>query len=279
MKQIILIFFLFLSYLTHANEIPSHAEGLKEVLVSITTEDNKIQQGVLSLKINSNQPTYLAVLLPGYPSVVIPEMKNDIMYNAKLIGNFLIRSRSHLVDMEIASLIVDCKPNITGICQSSYQSSIERHQDVSKLIIEIKKRYSSIREIWLIGTSMGTISSSFMPTYDDNFYTGSIHTATITVIGGGSFGELGNFDFKKTKIPQFFIHHKDDPCDKTTYARVKNITDKFNLPLVTVFGGSDFKGNPCAAFSQHGFRGKEKEVMNTIKEIIKTKKLNKYEIN
>lgn len=278
MKQIILIF-LFLSYQTHANEIPSHAVGLKEVLVSTTTEDNKIQQGVLSLKINSNQPTYLAVLLPGYPSVVIPEMKNDIMYNAKLIGNFLIRSRSHLVDTEIASLIVDCKPNITGICQSSYQSSIQRHQDVSKLIIEIKKRYSSIREVWLVGTSMGTISSSFMPTYDDNFYTGSIHTATITVAGGGSFGELGNFDYKKTKIPQFFIHHKDDPCDKTTYARVKDITDKFNLPLVTVFGGSDFKGNPCAAFSQHGFRGKEKEVMNTIKEIIKTKKLNKYEIN
>lgn len=278
MKQIILIF-LFLSYQTHANEIPSHAEGLKEVLVSITTEDNNIQQGVLSLKINSNQPTYLAVLLPGYPSVVIPEMKNDIMYNAKLIGNFLIRSRSHLVDTEIASLIVDCKPNITGICQSSYQSSIQRHQDVSKLIIEIKKRYSSIREVWLVGTSMGTISSSFMPTYDDNFYTGSIHTATITVAGGGSFGELGNFDYKKIKIPQFFIHHKDDPCDKTTYARVKDITDKFNLPLVTVFGGSDFKGNPCAAFSQHGFRGKEKEVMNTIKEIIKTKKLNKYEIN
>ena len=278
MKQIILIF-LFLSYQTHANEIPSHAEGLKEVLVSTTTEDNKIQQGVLSLKINSNQPTYLAVLLPGYPSVVIPEMKNDIMYNAKLIDNFLIRSRSHLVDMEIASLIVDCKPTITGVCQSSYQSSIERHQDVSKLIIEIKKRYSSIREVWLIGTSMGTISSSFMPTYDDNFYTGSIHTATITVTGGGSFGELGNFDYKKTKIPQFFIHHKDDPCDKTTYARVKDITDKFNLPLITVFGGSDFRGNPCAAFSQHGFRGKEKEVMNTIKEIIKTKKLNKYEIN
>ena len=278
MKQIILIF-LFLSYQTHANEIPSHAEGLKEVLVSTTTEDNKIQQGVLSLKINSNQPTYLAVLLPGYPSVVIPEMKNDIMYNAKLIGNFLIRSRSHLVDMEIASLIVDCKPTITGVCQSSYQSSIERHQDVSKLIIEIKKRYSSIREVWLIGTSMGTVSSSFMPTYDDNFYTGSIHTATITVTGGGSFGELGNFDYKKTKIPQFFIHHKDDPCDKTTYARVKDITDKFNLPLITVFGGSDFRGNPCAAFSQHGFRGKEKEVMNTIKEIIKTKKLNKYEIN
>jgi hypothetical protein len=278
MKQIILIF-LFLSYQTHANEIPSHAVGLKEVLVSITTEDNKIQQGVLSLKINSNQPTYLAVLLPGYPSVVIPEMKNNIMYNAKLIGNFLIRSRSHLVDEKIASLIVDCKPNITGICQSSYQSSIERHQDVSKLIIEIKKRYSSIREVWLVGTSMGTISSSFMPTYDENFYTGSIHTATITVTGGGSFGELGNFDYKKTKIPQFFIHHKDDPCDKTTYARVKDITDKFNLPLVSVFGGSDFKGNPCAAFSQHGFRGKEKEVMNTIKEIIKTKKLNKYEIN
>ena len=52
-----------------------------------------------------------------------------------------------------------------------------------------------------------------------------------------------------------------------------------NLKSVENNVKTDFRGNPCAAFSQHGFRGKEKEVMNTIKEIIKTKKLNKYEIN
>lgn len=281
MKKIIFLF-LILLYQTsvRSNEIPAHAEGLKESLISVTTQDNKEQQGVLSLKINTSQPKFLAVLLPGYPSVVLPEVKNNIMYSSKLTGNFLIRSRRHLADNDIATLIIDCKPTITGICSSAYQSSIERHQDVSKLILEVKKNYPTIKEIWLIGTSMGTISSSFMPTYDANFYSGAIHTASITEPSKkGSYSELGNFNYKKVNIPQFFIHHKDDPCDKTTYSGAEKISKEFNLPLITVVGGSNFTGPACEAGNQHGFKGMEKNVMNSIQEIIKTKKTTKTEIN
>jgi hypothetical protein len=280
MKKIVLAFFLLFSSFVGANEIPGHAQGLKEVLITVTTLDNKDQQGVLSLKTNSNQPKYLAVLLPGYPSVVLPEMKNEVMYSSKLTGNFLIRARRHLADIDIAVLIIDCKPTITGVCSSSYQSSVERHQDVSKLILEAKKKYPSIKEVWLVGTSMGTISSSFMPTYDANFYTGAIHTATITEpFKKGSYGELGNFNYKKINIPQFFIHHKDDPCDKTTYSGAQQISKDFALPLITVSGGSGFKGPACEADTQHGFKGVEKEVMNAIQDIIKNKKASKAEIN
>ncbi|MGI9082908.1 MAG: hypothetical protein ACR2IW_01650, partial [Candidatus Fonsibacter lacus] len=198
MKKIIFAFLIFFSSFVKSSEVPGHAQGLKEILIAVTTLDSKEQQGVLSLKTNSNQPKYLAVLLPGYPSVVMPEMKNDVMYSSKLTGNFLIRARRHLADTDIALLIVDCKPTITGVCTSSYQSSIERHQDVSKLILEAKKKYPSIKEVWLVGTSMGTISSSFMTTYDPNFYAGAIHTATITEpLKKGSYGELGNFNYKK----------------------------------------------------------------------------------
>lgn len=280
MKKLIFIFLFFYQSLVQSNEIPAHAQGLKESLISITTQDNKEQRGVLSLKINTNQPKYLAVLLPGYPSVVLPEVKNDIMYESKLTGNFLIRARRFIVDTDIATLIIDCKPTTTGICSSSYQSSIERHQDVSKLILEIKKNYPSIKEVWLIGTSMGTISSSFMPTYDANFYTGAIHTASITEpFKKGSYGELGNFNYKKVSIPQFFIHHKDDPCDKTTYSGAEKISKEFNLPLITAVGGSNFSGPACEAGNQHGFKGIEKNVMSSIQEIIRTKKSGKLEIN
>jgi hypothetical protein len=280
MKKIIFTFFLLFSSFVEANEIPGHAQGLREILITVTTSDNKDQQGVLSLKTNFNQPKYLAVLLPGYPSVVIPEMKNEVMHSSKLTGNFLIRSRRHLADADIAMLIVDCKPTLTGVCSSNYQSSVERHQDVSKLILEAKKKYPSIKDVWLIGTSMGTISSSFMPTYDATFYAGAIHTASITEpFKKGSYGELGNFNYKKTNIPQFFIHHKDDPCDKTTYSGAQKISKDFGLQLITVLGGSGFKGPACDAETQHGFKGKEKEVMNAIQEIIKNKKASKTEIN
>ena len=277
---LLLILFYLFSNSIEANEIPAHAKGLNEILITVKTSDNKNQQGVFSLKANANQPKYLAVLLPGYPSVVTPKMKNKIMYSSKLTGNFLIRARRHLVDTDIGTLIVDCKTNITGICSSNYQSSLKRHEDVSKLILEIKLKYPSIKEIWLIGTSMGTVSSSFMPTYDTNFYSGAIHTATITEpTKKNSYRELMNFNYKKINIPQFFIHHKDDPCDITTYSGAEKITKKLNLPLITVLGGSNFNGHPCKAKTQHGFKGVEKKVMNAIQYIIKNKKIKVTEIN
>jgi hypothetical protein len=58
-----------------------------------------------------------------------------------------------------------------------------------------------------------------------------------------------------------------------------SITDKYKLPLVTVTGGGDFSGNACNAFTEHGFRGKEKEAMAAIGGIIKTGTASQLDIN
>jgi hypothetical protein len=42
------------------------------------------------------------------------------------------------------------------------------------------------------------------------------------------------------------------------------VADKYQLPLISVTGGSDFRGQPCMAFTQHGFRNKEVTVMRHI---------------
>jgi hypothetical protein len=43
--------------------------------------------------------------------------------------------------------------------------------------------------------------------------------------------------------------------------------------LITVKGGSGFSGDACKAYSEHGFRGKEKEVMVAIGKILMTAKV------
>jgi hypothetical protein len=238
------------------------------------------QVGVYSTKLGSDNPTRLAVLLPGYPSVVRPVVEAGVMTTSKLNGNFLIRSRRFLVDTNIASLIVDCHSESGDYCSSYYQASKQRQVDVDKLIAEIKARTPSITEVWLIGTSMGTISSSFMPTHNPSGYAGAIHTASITEpYANNSYRELGNFNYKITATPQFFVHHIADPCYLTTYTGAKFITDKYKLPLVTITGGGDFRGGACQAFTEHGFRGKEKEVMTAIGEIIKTGSAKQLQIN
>ena len=263
-----------------AQNVPAHAQGLKEELISVDLSGNKKQAGVFSLKLGVERPTKLAVLLPGSPSVVRPVVDGGVMTNSRLTGNFLIRARRFLVDETVASLIVDCQSETGDECSSTYQASKQRQEDVDKLIAEVKNRNPSITEVWLVGTSMGTISSSFMPIYNSAGYAGAIHTAAITnPYARGSYRELGGFDYKKSSVPQFFVHHVNDPCSLTTYSSAKSIAEKYDLPLISVSGGSGFQGGVCEAFTEHGFRGKEKEVMNAIAAIIKTGKAAQLEIN
>ena len=266
MRKLLLLSLMLLSSIATAQ-----VERPYEQLISVTLQDGIKQEGVLSRASNSSQPTHLAVLLPGSPSVVRPVVEGDALASSKLSSNFLIRARRHLVGQQLATLIVDCRSDSGDICSSAYQASLARYQDVSQLILQVKKDFPSIQKIWLVGTSMGTISSSFMPTYDSSMYAGAIHTASITEpYARNSYRELGDFDYKKAKLPQVFIHHQEDPCFITTHSGAKTIADKFQIPLMTVQGGSDFKGDACKAFTQHGFRGKEREVMLVIQKIILT---------
>lgn len=248
---------------------PEHAQGLKEQLISVELSPGVQQQGVLSLATNSTAPTRLAVLFPGYPSVVRPVVEGQSMTSSKLSGNFLIRSRRHLATDAIATVVVDCHSDSGDYCSSTYQASSKRHQDVLKLIQEVKKQYPSIQQVWAIGTSMGTVSSSFALTHEPNIYAGAIHTASITEPNArNSYRELSNFDYAKAN--HIFIHHLNDPCYLTTHSGAKSIADKYELPLITVKGGGGFSGDACKAFTEHGFRGKEKEVMTAIGKILMT---------
>ena len=78
---------------SYAQNVPEHAQGLNEELVSVDLSDNKKQVGVYSIKKGFSNPAKLAVLLPGYPSVVRPVVENGVMTGSKLNGNFLIRAR------------------------------------------------------------------------------------------------------------------------------------------------------------------------------------------
>jgi hypothetical protein len=248
-----------------AQSVPAHAEGLAEALVTVPIREGVTQSGVLSLRTGVTAPTILAVLLPGYPSVVRPVVQNGVMVDSQLTGNFLIRSRRHLADEAIATLVVDCLSDSGDMCASAYQASAERQQHVQLLIDKVRQLQPSVQKVWLVGTSMGTISSSFMARYGGRAYAGAVHTASITEpLAPKSYRELADFDYGKADIPQFLVHHKDDPCSLTSYAGAQRIAERYKLPLITVTGGRGFTGGACQAHTQHGFKGREAEVMRAI---------------
>ena len=95
-------------YPVSAQDIAAQTIDLNEEIISVNLSGDKVQVGVYTTISTSKKPTRLAVLLPGYPSVVRPVVENGAMTNSRLSGNFLIRSRQFLVDEAIASLVVDC---------------------------------------------------------------------------------------------------------------------------------------------------------------------------
>lgn len=262
-----------------AQTVPAHAQGLQEALVTVDLPGNRRQAGVYSTKAGVDQPVRLAVLLPGSPSVVRPVVENGAMTSSRLSGNFLIRARRHLADDSIATLVVDCHSDSGDACAPHYQASKQRQEDVDRLIAEVRQRVPSITQVWLVGTSLGTISSSFMPLHHPGGYAGAIHTASITEpLARNGYAELANLDYGKPPGLHFFVHHASDPCRLTTYAGARAITAKAGVPLVTVSGGSGMQGPPCEAHSEHGFKGREQEVMRAIAAIISTGKASRLEI-
>ncbi len=242
-----------------AQEVPTAAEGLVEELVSVEIAPGVRQAGVYSVKAGGGAPDILAVLLPGNPSVVRPVVENGAMVRSKLNGNFLIRARRHLASERIAMLIVDCRSDSGDNCSSRYQASAARQEDVQRLIAAVRLRAPSLASVWLIGTSLGTVSSAFMAVHGAGLYAGVIHTATITEAERA--GEMRDFDYGRIGVAQAFVHHRDDPCGATRYGSAARIAATFHIPLISVAGGGDFSGAPCEAYTQHGFRGKEAEVM------------------
>ena len=175
-----------------------------------------------------------------------------------------------MADERIALLLVDCRSDSGKECSAKYQASVQRHSDVAALIQVVRQQLPSIHKVWLVSSSMGSISSAFMPIHSKGAYAGSIHTAAVTEpYAMHSYRELGGFDYGQITGVQAFVHHQNDPCPMTTYSGATRLAQKFNIPLVTVHGGTGF-GPPCGAFSEHGFTGKEREVMQHIGLILKT---------
>jgi hypothetical protein len=242
---------------------------LNEELVEVQL-DGGTQRAVLSRRKGKPDGTKLLVLLPGHPSVVRPEMDNGVMMKSPLMGNFLIRARRHLVTDQVMTLLVDCHSQVGDICKPEYQSSKQRYEHVKAVINAARVKLPSVKDVYLMSTSMGSISSAFIALNGQKEFAGVIHTASIDPTAIKSYIQLKNFDYSAIKIPQAFVHHVEDPCPITQYGYFRTVAEKYKVPMISVTGGSDFQGQPCQAFTQHGFRGKEIAVMKHVLKMLDT---------
>ena len=206
-------------------------------------------------------------LFPGHPGILKLHEENG-QPRFELRGNFLVRSRRHWLDDETLVVVLDAPSDQWHDFSQHFRATARYGSDVARLIGEVAARFPV--ESWaFVGTSEGSVSAFHAARMNPQLARRLILTASVFEPGrsgpglaGASFGELA--------APLLWVHHADDPCRFTPYHQARRYAERTMSPLLTVQGGGPEKGDPCQAFSFHGFVGREREVVLAMRAWVKT---------
>lgn len=178
-------------------------------------------------------------------------------------GNFLIRSRRLFVDQGVAVVLVDAPsdrqspPFLAGFRQTAGHVA-----DVKALVAWARSR--SKAPVWLAGTSRGTQSAAYLATelQGADAPDGIVLTSSILTDSRGR--PVTAMPLERIQVPVLVVHHEQDGCQLCNFsdmpALMGGLTNAKRKHLLAFKGGSS-RGDPCEAFSHHGFNGQESEVV------------------
>ena len=240
----------------------------------IFTKSSVFQRAILA---RPAKPTDTALLyFRGYPGIARIQSAADKQRNLQPF----MRMNQHIFAEEgIALVIMDCPtdqwgassgPRLTG-CLDSYRSSKEHADDVRSVIAKLRDEYG-FSKIYVMGHSMGTISSRWLAKNLGNEINGSIHSSSMNGTNRlGYANSLSGFSYGTIAAPVLHVHNENDACPHTPYSIVKEYAGE---NLVTVRGGVP-EGDPCGGGHLHSHQGREELVVRSIISWIKTKKVDR----
>src|SRR5256714_7186911 len=209
----------------------------------------------------------------GYPGIARIQSVADKQGN---LQPFMRMNQRIFADEGIALVVMDCPTDQWGIagsrpatCLDSYRSSKEHADDVRSVIAKLRDEHG-LSKIYVMGHSMGTISSRWLAKNLGDEINGSIHSSSMNGINPlGYANSLSGFSYGTITAPILHIHNENDACSHTPYYIVKEYAGE---NLVTVRGGVP-AGDPCGGGHLHSHQGREELVVRSIISLIKTKKV------
>jgi pimeloyl-ACP methyl ester carboxylesterase len=181
-------------------------------------------------------------------------------------GNFLVRSRQAFADQGLLVVVADAPSDRQGSPFLANFRQTPEHATDLKAVIAWAREKAKV-PVWLVGTSRGTQSAGYLATESSGPAApdGVVLTSTILVDPRGRAVPAMPLD--RVRIPVLVVHHEQDGCSLCTPSMAQGLVDKLtNAPrkqLLLVQGGSS-RGDPCEAFSYHGFNGVEADVVRQI---------------
>jgi len=226
------------------------------------------------------KPTDTALLFfRGDPGIAWIKSVGDKQRN---LMPFMRMNQRIFADEGIALVVMDCPTDQWGSeglrptsCYDSYRSSKEHADDVRSVIAKLRDEHG-YSKIYVMGHSMGTISSRWLAKNLGNEISGSIHSSSVNVPGRGPYTGFANsffgFPYSAIAAPVLHVHNQNDACEFTPYGLV---TAYAGDNLMTVRGGVP-GGDPCGAAHLHGYQGREELVVRSIISWIKTGKVERF---
>ena len=182
-------------------------------------------------------------------------------------GNFLVRNRGRFAEHGFMVAVPDA-PSDHADGLSRFRASAEHAADIGALIATL--RQAAPAPVWLIGTSMGTVSaaSAAARLRGESGPDGVVLTSTITRWNRGEGESVGDVRLGDIRVPTLVVHHREDACPFTPYADVPGLLrDLSKTPrreLLTFEGGDPAQSKPCEARAAHGYLGLDAAVVKAI---------------
>lgn len=254
---------------TFASEIKS-----KE-LIKIPTRDGITQKFVL---LTPEKPIASLILFNGGDGKIEsgsafgnPYIKKD--------GNFLVRTRKDFVEHGFMVAVIDVPSDCKNDGMNSAWRVSEKHVRDIKGVINYLIEKEDI-PVFLVGTSMGSISVGMGGIYLADSISGLVFSSTITYVEADwpMYEKYPNgvldLPLEKITIPSFIVAHSGDECrfsPPSGASKLKTALVNCSQAESKLFdGGKKPKKQGCSWWSQHSYYGIEEKVVSEIADFIKS---------
>ena len=123
--------------------------------------------------------------------------------------------------------------------------------------------------VWLVGTSMGSLSAANAAArLPEGGPDGIVLTSSVTETSKMSYETTRHAGLGDIRVPTLVVHHKDDTCRASPYSGAEDILKALKQApvkeLMAFEGGSPAISAPCEAKAAHGYLGIEAKVVSAI---------------
>ena len=173
---------------------------------------------------------------------------------------FTVRSRGKFVDKGFQVAVIDAPYDKFGYMSINRMS--EEHRTHVRAVADYMKSKANV-PVWLVGTSMGTVSVANIAINDPDPYAGAVFTS--------SFQDVAFEDLSSITFPTLVVHHQKDACNVCSPLMAEKIYTKLtgssSRELRWIEGGYS-TGDVCGPNAHHGFLGVEQKAVDAIEEFI-----------